>query len=81
MSDRDSAEEGIKRRRVGPVGPYRTPRYGEDEKKGAVRLIVDGVKYQMKREGNETTSPEPKGPPNCADPDTTRHPSLDPSVR
>ena len=36
---------------------------GEDEKKGAVRLIVDGVKYQMQREGTQTTSPEPKGPP------------------
>lgn len=36
---------------------------GEDEKKGAVRLIVDGVKYQMQREGNQTTSPDPKGPP------------------
>ncbi len=28
-----------------------------------MRLIVDGVKYQMKREGNETTSPDPKSPP------------------
>jgi hypothetical protein len=36
---------------------------GEDEKKGAVRLILDGVKYQMQRDGKETTSPEPKGPP------------------
>jgi hypothetical protein len=36
---------------------------GEDEKKGAVRLIADGVKYQMQREGNQTTSPDPKGPP------------------
>ena len=33
---------------------------GEDEKKGAVRLIVDGVKYQMQREGKETSSPDPK---------------------
>jgi hypothetical protein len=36
---------------------------GEDEKKGAVRLIADGVKFQVQREGNQTTSPEPKGPP------------------
>lgn len=36
---------------------------GEDEKKGAVRLIADGVKYQVQREGNQTTSPDPKGPP------------------
>jgi hypothetical protein len=36
---------------------------GEDEKKGAVRLVVDGVKYQMQREGKETSSPDPKGPP------------------
>src|SRR5262249_15833677 len=36
---------------------------GEDEKKGAVRLIADGVKYQMQRDGNQTTSPDPKGPP------------------
>jgi hypothetical protein len=36
---------------------------GEDEKKGAVRLVVDGIKYQMNREGNQTTSPDPKGAP------------------
>jgi hypothetical protein len=37
---------------------------GEDEKKGAVRLIADGVKFQVQRENNQqTTSPEPKGPP------------------
>lgn len=36
---------------------------GEDEKKGAVRLVVDGIKYQMNREGHETTSPDPKGAP------------------
>jgi hypothetical protein len=36
---------------------------GEDEKKGAVRLVVDGIKYQVNREGNQTTSPDPKGPP------------------
>src|SRR5215813_496025 len=36
---------------------------GENEKKGAVRLVVDGIKYQMNREGNQTTSPDPKGAP------------------
>jgi hypothetical protein len=36
---------------------------GEDEKKGAVRLVVDGIKYQMNREGSQTTSPDPKGAP------------------
>jgi hypothetical protein len=36
---------------------------GEDEKKGAVRVVVDGIKYQMNREGKETSSPDPKGPP------------------
>jgi len=36
---------------------------GEDEKKGAVRLVVDGIKYQVNREGNQTTSPDPKGAP------------------
>jgi hypothetical protein len=55
---KDTTRAGI------PVGDNTVVLFaGEDEKKGAVRLIVDGVKYQMKREGNETTSPEPKGPP------------------
>jgi hypothetical protein len=36
---------------------------GEDEKKGAVRLVVDGIKYQVNREGGQTTSPDPKGTP------------------
>jgi hypothetical protein len=36
---------------------------GEDEKKGAVRVVVDGIKYQINREGKETSSPDPKGPP------------------
>ena len=51
--------------RVGiPVGENTVVLFaGEDEKKGAVRLVVDGIKYQMNREGNQTTSPEPKGPP------------------
>ena len=35
---------------------------GEDEKKGAVRLVVDGIKYQVNREGNQTTSPDSEGP-------------------
>lgn len=51
--------------RVGiPVGENTVVLFaGEDEKKGAVRLVVDGIKYQMTREGNQTTSPDPKGPP------------------
>jgi hypothetical protein len=36
---------------------------GEDERKGAVRLVADGIKYQLNREGNQTTSPDPKGSP------------------
>ena len=28
-----------------------------------VRLVVDGIKYQLAQEGNQTTSPDPKGPP------------------
>jgi hypothetical protein len=47
-----------------PVGPNTVVLFsGEDEKTGAVRLILDGVKYQVKREGNDTTSPDPVGPP------------------
>jgi hypothetical protein len=47
-----------------PVGPNTIVLFaGEDNKTGAVRLIIDGVKYQMEREGKETTSPDPKGPP------------------
>jgi hypothetical protein len=51
--------------RVGiPVGENTVVLFaGEDEKKGAVRLIVDGIKYQMNREGNQTTSPDPKSAP------------------
>jgi hypothetical protein len=51
--------------RVGvPVGENTVVLFaGEDEKKGAVRLVVDGIKYQMNREGGPTTSPDPKGPP------------------
>jgi len=55
---KDTTRAGI------PVGDNTVVLFaGEDEKKGAVRLIVDGVKYQAMREGNPTTSPEPKGPP------------------
>ncbi len=55
---KDTTRAGI------PVGDNTVVLFsGEDEKKGALRLIVDGVKYQMQREGNQTTSPEPKGPP------------------
>jgi hypothetical protein len=54
---KDAARAGI------PVGENTIVLFsGEDEKKGAVRLIADGVKYQMQREGQQTTSPEPKGP-------------------
>jgi hypothetical protein len=55
---KDTTRAGI------PVGDNTVVLFsGEDEKKGAVRLIVDGVKFQVQREGNQTTSPEPKGPP------------------
>jgi hypothetical protein len=55
---KDTTRSGI------PVGENTVVLFsGEDEKKGALRLIADGVKYQMQREGNQTTSPEPKGPP------------------
>jgi hypothetical protein len=51
--------------RVGvPVGENAVVLFaGEDEKKGAVRLVVDGIKYQLNREGQQTTSPDPKGAP------------------
>jgi hypothetical protein len=55
---KDTTRAGI------PVGDNTVVLFsGEDEKKGAVRLIADGVKFQIQREGNQTTSPEPKGPP------------------
>ena len=56
---KDTTRAGI------PVGDNTVVLFsGEDEKKGAVRLIADGVKFQVQREGNQqTTSPEPKGPP------------------
>ncbi len=56
--NKDTTRAGI------PVGPNTVVLFsGEDDKKGAVRLVLDGVKYQMQHEGKETTSPEPKGPP------------------
>lgn len=55
--NKDTTRSGI------PVGPNTVVLFsGEDDKKGAVRLIVDGVKYQMQREGKELTSPNPSGP-------------------
>jgi hypothetical protein len=36
---------------------------GEDEKRSAVRLVFDGIKYQMVREGYQTMSADPKGQP------------------
>lgn len=47
-----------------PVGPNTVVLFsGEDSKTGAVRLILDGVKYQMQKDGKDATSPDPKGPP------------------
>jgi hypothetical protein len=55
---KDTTRAGI------PVGPNTVVLFsGEDNKSGAVHLILDGVKYQMQREGKESTSPDPKGPP------------------
>lgn len=55
---KDTTRAGI------PVGPNTIVLFsGEDAKTGAVRLILDGVKYQMERDGKQTTSPEPTGPP------------------
>jgi hypothetical protein len=51
--------------RVGiPVGENTVVLFvGEDEKKGVVRLVFDGIKYQMNREGYQPPSADPKGPP------------------
>jgi len=52
--------------RVGiPVGDNTVVLFaGEDEKKGAVRLVIDGIKYQVVQEGDQMkTSPDPKSPP------------------
>ena len=55
---KDTTRAGI------PVGPNTVVLFsGEDDKKGAVRLILDGVKYQMQRDGKNVTSPNPIGPP------------------
>ena len=56
--NKDTTRAGI------PVGPNTVVLFsGEDAKTGAVRLVLDGVKYQMQRDGKESTSPDPKGPP------------------
>jgi hypothetical protein len=56
--NKDTTRAGI------PVGPNTVVLFsGEDAGTGAVRLILDGVKYQMESEGKESTSPDPKGPP------------------
>lgn len=55
---KDTTRSGI------PVGPNTVVLFsGEDDRRGAVRVVIDGIKYQMKREGSETTSPEPNGSP------------------
>ncbi len=55
---KDTTRAGI------PVGDNTVVMFaGEDGKKGAVRVVVDGVKYQVMQAGKETSSPEPKGPP------------------
>jgi hypothetical protein len=55
---KDTTRAGI------PVGENTVALFaGDDEKKGAVRLIVDGVKFQLEKDGKPITSPDPKGPP------------------
>lgn len=55
---KDTTRAGI------PVGENTVVLFsGEDEKKGAVRLIADGVKFQVERDGKPISSPDPKGPP------------------
>jgi hypothetical protein len=55
---KDTARVGI------PVGENTVVLFaGEDEKKGVVRLVFDGIKYQMNREGYQTQFADPKGPP------------------
>lgn len=72
---KDGAHAGV------PVGDNTVVLFaGEDDKTGAVRVVVDGVKYQMQRDGKQATSPEPKGPPrlvisyiaNRGDPDIAK---------
>lgn len=36
---------------------------GDDEQKGSVRVVLDGVKFQFERDGKQTSSPDPKTPP------------------
>ena len=56
--NKDTTRAGV------PVGPNTVVLFsGEDGKTGAVRLILDGVKYQMQKDGKDATSPDPKGPP------------------
>ena len=56
--NKDTTRAGV------PVGPNTVVLFsGEDSKTGAVRLILDGVKYQMQKDGKDATSPDPKGPP------------------
>jgi len=71
----DAARTGV------PVGENTVMLFsGDDEKKGSVRLIADGVKFQVQREGNKATSPDPKGPPkliisyiaDCDNPDIAK---------
>jgi len=56
--NKDTTRAGV------PVGPNTVVLFsGEDSKTGAVRLVLDGVKYQMQKDGKDATSPDPKGPP------------------
>jgi hypothetical protein len=55
---KDTTRAGI------PVGENTVVLFsGDDEKKGAVRLIADGVKFQVEKDGKPVSSPDPKGPP------------------
>ena len=55
---KDTTRAGI------PVGENTVVLFsGDDEKKGAVRLIVDSVKFQLEKDGKPVSSPDPKGPP------------------
>ncbi|MBV8841136.1 MAG: hypothetical protein JO000_31755 [Alphaproteobacteria bacterium] len=56
---KDAARAGI------PVGANTVVLFAaDDEKKGTLRLILDGVQYQMQGADNKpATSPEPKSPP------------------
>jgi hypothetical protein len=55
---KDTTRAGI------PVGENTVVLFsGDDEKKGSVRLIADGVKFQVEKDGKPVSSPDPKGPP------------------